>query len=86
MSTGTRRKTLVRRRGLELQQFTQGAGPGLVKSRSQSRLQRFQIRAAGVPAFREDADQQRSYFPRGLGLDGAGRFFSCGVSVSSIGR
>jgi hypothetical protein len=58
MSTGTRRQTLIRRRGLELQQLTEGAGSGLVKSRSQSRFQRFQIRAASVPAFREDPAQQ----------------------------
>ena len=57
-----------------------------MKSRSQSRFQRFQIRAAGVPAFGEDAAQKGSYFARDLGLDGVGRFFSSGVSVSSTGR
>jgi hypothetical protein len=54
MSTGARQLTPIRPRRLELQQFTQGTGPGMVKSRSQSRLQRFQIRAAGVPAFGEE--------------------------------
>ncbi len=78
MSTGARQLTPIRPGSLESQQFTQGAGPGLVKSRSQSRLQCFQIRATGVPAFGEDAAQQCCYLPRDLDLDGAGRFFlSC---------
>jgi hypothetical protein len=58
MPTGTRQQTPIRSRGPELQQLTQGAGSGLVNSRSQSGLQRFQIRVAGAPAFREDAAQQ----------------------------
>ncbi len=86
MSTGARQLTPIRPGSLESQQFTQGAGPGLVKSRSQSRLQCFQIRATGVPAFGEDAAQQCCYLPRDLDLDGAGRFFSSAVSVSSTGR
>jgi hypothetical protein len=58
MSTRTRQQTLIRCWDLELQQLTQSTGSGLMKSRAQGSLQRFQIRAAGVPAFREDAAQQ----------------------------
>ena len=49
-------------------------------------LYRLRVQLAGLPAPGEDAAQQRGYFARGLGLDCRGRFFPCGVSVSSAGR
>ena len=53
---------------------------------AQRSLYRFQVDAAGLPAFGEDAAHQRRYFARDLGLDRLRRFFSSGVSVSATGR
>jgi hypothetical protein len=42
-------------RSLELQQFAQCTGPGLVEGGPQRALYRFQVGAAGTTAFGEDA-------------------------------
>jgi len=49
-------------------------------------LDGFQIHHAPVLAVREDHLEQAAYFPFDLLFNGFGRFFSCGVSVSSTGR
>ena len=42
-----------------------------------------QIESAGLAPLRKDKPQQRAYFPFDFLTDRFGRFFSCGVSVSS---
>jgi hypothetical protein len=70
----------------ETQQLAQGGGAGMMQSRAESHLHRFQVRLAGPLALGEDASQQRRYFARDLVLDRRGRFFSSGVRASSTGR
>ena len=53
---------------------------------AEAHLHRLQIYAAGLLPLGEDAAQQGGYFARDLRVDRFGRFFSCGVSVSSTGR
>jgi hypothetical protein len=70
----------------EAQQLAEGGGAGMMESRTEGRLHRFQIRLARLLALGEDTSQQRGYFARDLVLDRLGRFFSSGVSVSCAGR
>ena len=46
----------------------------------------FQIQAAGLTQSGEDDPQKLIYFAGDLLTDRLGRFFSCGISVSSTGR
>jgi hypothetical protein len=46
----------------------------------------FQIHTSAFPNPREDYRPQVSYFLYGFPLDRFGRFFSCGVTLSSSGR
>ena len=86
LAAGTWNRALVRRRLRELQQLAEGGCAGPMQHGAQSHFHRLQIRLAGLFALGEDARQQRGYFARDLVLDRLGRFFSCGVSVSSVGR
>jgi hypothetical protein len=76
MTTGTRQLTLIRHRRFELQQFSQGAGSGLMEGEPQGDLDGLQIGTAAVSALAEYADQQLVYFPRDLLMDCSSRFFS----------
>jgi hypothetical protein len=49
-------------------------------------LDRFQIEMAALTGAAEDHFQQCGYLARRFVLDRFGRFFSCGVSLSLIGR
>src|ERR1035437_6679529 len=89
LATRTRQLAQILSRDLELQQFAQGGGSGLVKSCSQCIFHGFQIGSAVVVPFGEDAAQQLVYFPRNLLMDCSSRFFSCSVHpplCCSIGR
>lgn len=77
---------LFRGRFWKLQQLTEGRRAGLMQRGTEGHLDRLQIQLAGPLALGEDAAQQCGYFARDLGLDRRGRFFSCGVNVSSTGR
>jgi hypothetical protein len=76
MTTRAGQLTPIRRRCLELQQFAQSAGPGLMQGRAQQALQGFQIRAAAGATLGENAAQQMIYFPRNFLMDCSSRFFS----------
>jgi hypothetical protein len=76
MTTRTGQLTPIRRWHCELQQFTQGAGPGLMERNSQRALDGFQIGAAAVSPLGEDAAQQLIHFPRNFLMDCNSSFFS----------
>jgi hypothetical protein len=76
MATGARQLTLIRHRRLELQQFRQGTGSGLMERQPQGALDGLQIGAASVPSLTEYAHQQLIYFPRDFLMDCSSRFFS----------
>jgi hypothetical protein len=54
--------------------------------RAHRHLDGFQIETARLAATIEDDAQQLVYFARDFLADRFGRFFSCGVRVSSTGR
>jgi hypothetical protein len=64
----------------------EGAGACPVHGSTSSRFDGFQIEAAGVAQFGEDHVQQLVYFAGDLLMNRFGRFFSCGVRLSSTGR
>ena len=70
----------------ELQQPTEGCRASLMQGGTEGHLYCLQIQVAGLLAFGKDTAHQCGYFARDLGVDGLGRFFSSGVSVSSTGR
>jgi hypothetical protein len=76
MATSTRQLPLIRRRRFELQQFTQGAGSGLMEGDAQGALDGFQIGASAVSSLGKNAAQQLIYFPRDFLMDCSSRFFS----------
>src|SRR5436305_1435943 len=86
LAAGTRKRTLWFGRLAKAQQVAEGGGAGMMQGSAEGQFHRLQIRLAGLLALGEDACQQRGYFARDLVLDGLGRFFSCGVSLSSTGR
>lgn len=86
MATTTGNAALFSRRGWELQQLAQDGSAGLMHSRANGYLDRFQIQAAGFPVILKNDTQESVYFARGFLPDRFGRFFSCGLKVSSTGR
>ena len=70
----------------KLQQLSESRRAGLMHNGPESHLDCFQIQDAPLLPLGEDAAQQRGYFARDFLADRFGRFFSCGVSVSSTGR
>jgi hypothetical protein len=86
LAASTRNNPLRGGRSGELQQFAQRARSRLLHGRAYRHLDSFQIEMAGLWAALEDQAQQLVYFPPDLLLDRVRRFFSCGDSVSSIGR
>ena len=86
MAARARDRALVGGRLGELQQLSERRRAGLMEDGAEAHLHRLQIHAPRLLPLGEDAAQQRGYFPRDLRLDRCGRFFSCGVSVSSTGR
>ena len=86
VSTGARYLALLRAGRSAAQQLAQRACAGPMHRSAHCHLDRFQIDGAGLALLLEDEPQQRAYFPFEFFLDRFGRFFSCGVSVSSTGR
>jgi hypothetical protein len=76
MTTTAGQITLIRCRGVELQQFVQGYGSSLMKGGPQGALDGFQIGSSAVAPLGEDAAQQLIYFPRNFLMDCSSRFFS----------
>ena len=76
MSASAGQLTLIRRRRLELQQFAESAGPGLMKSSPQGALDGLQIGTSAAATLGENAAQQLIYFPRNFLMDCSSRFFS----------
>ena len=86
VAAGTGNGALVGGRLGKLQQLSESRRAGLMHSGAESHLDCFQIQDAALLPLGEDTAQQRGYFARDLLVDRFGRFFSCGVSVSSTGR
>jgi hypothetical protein len=76
MTAGAGQSTLIRSRGLELQQFTHGPGASLMQGGTQSALNGLQVGASAVSSLGENAAQQLIHFPRDLLMDCSSRFFS----------
>lgn len=68
------------------QQPLHGRCPGVVHRVPHQHLDGLQINPACLMPIAEDNLQYAAYFPGNFLLDGFGRFFSCGVRVSSTGR
>lgn len=87
LAAGTRKSTLIGRRGWELQKFAESQGSSVMHGGTHRHLDGFQIEAARLAPAVEDDAQQSVYFAGDFPLDRFGRFFSCGVcSVCSSGR
>jgi hypothetical protein len=76
MTTSAGQLTLIRGWGLELQQFAQGDGSGLMEDGPQGALDGLQIGAAAASSLGENTLQQLIYLPRNFLMECNSRFFS----------
>jgi len=76
MTTSAGQLTLIRGWGLELQQFAEGAGSGLMEDGPQGALDGLQIGAPAFSSLGENAVQQLIYLPRNFLMECSSRFFS----------
>ena len=86
MAARTRNGSLVRSRLRELQQLGECCGSGVMHGRAHRHLDGFQIETACLATAIENDADQLIYLERDFLADGFGRFFSCEVRVSSMGR
>ena len=75
MAARTRHLTVLRSRGVVLQQLAQGGCPGRMQRAPQGVLGGFQIDSTVLPTLRKDAAQPLIYFPRHFLMDRSSRFF-----------
>jgi hypothetical protein len=81
----TAQPTLIRRRGLELEELSQGRGTRLLKRASQGGLDRFQVGPTVLAPLGKDLVEELIYLPRHLLMDRKSRFFSCSVQPPRCG-
>ena len=76
MTTSAGQLTLIRNWSLELQQFAQGVGSGLMEDGPQGALDGLQIGAVAASSLGENTLQQLIYLPRNFLMEYSSRFFS----------